>query len=81
MTLVCFPDSVTIPTLPELERAQVLRVFKDSVTAPAGARAGPDNHMMSPRGSQQMEGRDQFICTNIYMSAPGLSVCCPLVSV
>lgn len=32
------------------ERAQVLRVFKDSVTAPAGVRADPDGHMMSPRG-------------------------------
>lgn len=34
----------------------------------------------SPRGMLHMEGREQFICTNIYMSAPGLSVCCPLVS-
>lgn len=50
MTLVCFLDSVTMPTVPELKRGQVLRVFKDSVTAPAGVRADPDGHMMSPRG-------------------------------
>ncbi len=56
MTLVCSPGSVAMPTVPELKGPRFcgsLRTFPRrtgaaSVTAPAGARAGPDGHMMSP---------------------------------
>lgn len=56
MTLVCSPGSVAMPTVPELKGPRFcgsLRTFSDetgtaSVKAPAGARAGPDGHMMSP---------------------------------
>lgn len=96
MTLVCSPGFVAMPTVAELKGPRFcgsLRTFPRStgtasVTAPAGARAGPDGHMMSPAdqpggrlcGEGEGEG-DQFICTNTCITAPGLSVCCPLVCV
>ncbi len=55
MTLVCSPGSVAMSTVPELKGARFCGSLRTlarstgagSVTAPAGARAGPDGHMMS----------------------------------
>lgn len=56
MTLVCSPGSVAMPTVAELKGLRFcgsLRTFPRStgtasVTAPAGASAGPDGHMLLP---------------------------------
>ena len=58
------------------ERTQVLWICR----CKGRPRWSHDVTRSSPKGMLHMEGREQFICTNIYMSAPGLSVCCPLVS-
>lgn len=77
MTLVCSPGSVAMPTEPELKgprfwgslRTLAVRTGVASVTAPAGARADPDGHMMSPAdqaGRVCGPEKYQFICSYLH---------------
>lgn len=83
MTLVCCPGSVAMPTVAELKgpgiseslRTSPRRTGTSSVTAPAGAEASPDGHMMSPTNhpgqpSEAGRGAGQRVSADAAPSTP-----------